>query len=96
MNQITDTASASLTPWTPDPNLKWDVVFDNLWEYRPALRGVTLQQIRDHVDGEFADAQVRDEFFDLDFYDPRQGIPIYASYLSFRDDHLLARCYLSK
>ena len=86
----------SPAPWAPDPNLKWDVVFDNRWEYCRALRGVTLQQIRDHVDGEFADGQVVDGFFDLDFYDPSQGVPIYASEDDLKNDHLLARCYLSK
>ena len=86
----------SPAPWAPDPNLKWDVIFDNHWEYCRGLYGVTLQQIRDHIDQRFIDGQVLDEFFDLDFYDPRQGIPIYASKDDLKSDYLLARCYLSK
>ena len=86
----------SPAPWAPDPNLKWDVLFHNGWQYWPALRGVTLQQIRDHVDGEFADAQVLDECFDLDFYTRWEGIPIYASKEDMERGYLLAKCYLSK
>ena len=83
--------------WTPDYSQKWDVLFNNEWQYWPSLRGVTIQQIRDFVDSEFADGQVLDDFFDLDFYSVKDGgIPIYASPEDLKKSHVLGSCYLAE